>query len=123
MKDKCVAYINSNCFAAGAVFRGAYVHELMKHIKVHSYGKCFHNTDLPPEMQAPVFKSFGESMKFKRTIFQDFKFVLSFENNNVTDYVTEKMPVVLLGGAVPVYMGAPNVHPEWTPGEVFNVEV
>jgi hypothetical protein len=35
--------------------------------------------------------------------------VLAFENNNVTDYVTEKIFNVYRAGAVPVYMGAPNI--------------
>ena len=39
------------------------------------------------------------------------------KNNNVTDYVTEKLTNTLQAGAVPIYMGAPNVEPFWVPGE------
>lgn len=37
----------------------------------------------------------GASMRNKIQIFKDYKFVLTFENNNVTDYVSEKMINVL----------------------------
>jgi len=49
-------------------------------------------------------------------VFKDYKFVLAFENNNVTDYVTEKLPSALLSGTLPIYMGAPNIE-DWLPGE------
>ena len=38
------------------------------------------------------------------------------KNNNLTDYVTEKMANVIQAGAIPIYMGAPNVEPDWVPG-------
>lgn len=40
-------------------------------------------------------------MENKIKIFENYKFVLVFENNNVTDYVTEKMMCALEAGAVP----------------------
>eukprot|EP01114_Cavostelium_apophysatum_P013916 TRINITY_DN3476_c0_g1_i1.p1 TRINITY_DN3476_c0_g1~~TRINITY_DN3476_c0_g1_i1.p1 ORF type:complete len:612 (+),score=103.82 TRINITY_DN3476_c0_g1_i1:87-1922(+) len=115
--ENCVVFMCTNCNSGGAVHRTAYAKELMKHIDVHSYGKCLHNRDFPPEMQFPIYKDHGASMRNKISIFKNYKFVLVFENNNVTDYVTEKMTNVLQAGSVPVYMGAPNVHPYWTPGE------
>lgn len=42
-------------------------------------------------------------------------FVLAFENANVTDYVTEKLPHAVQGLAVPVYMGTRAVE-RWAPG-------
>jgi hypothetical protein len=107
----------TNCGSGGATYRTAYVKELMENMKVNSLGHCLHNTDLPKEMQFPIYSDHGSSMRNKIAIFKDYKFVLCFENNNITDYVTEKLPNVLQSGAVPVYMGAPNVHPDWTPGE------
>lgn len=82
--------------------RTAYAEELMKHMDVHSYGRCLHNKDFPKEMQFPIYNDHGASMRNKIFIFKDYKFVLVFENNNVTDYVTEKMPNVLQAGSVPV---------------------
>lgn len=34
----------------------------------------------------------------------------------MTDYVTEKLPCVLAAGALPIYMGAPNID-AWLPGK------
>lgn len=74
-------------------------------------------------------------MAEKIKLFSQYKFVLAFENNNVTDYVTEKLPhaflstliflVVIhqgaLGGALPIYMGAPNID-EWVPAQMSIVK-
>lgn len=69
----------------------------------------------------------GLAFKNKVNLFSNYKYVLAFENNNVTDYVTEKLPLAYLGkalfifqnlfvgGALPVYMGAPNVE-DWEIG-------
>jgi hypothetical protein len=40
-----IAYIQSDCVCPSD--RDVYVAELMKHIRVDSYGKCLHNKDLP----------------------------------------------------------------------------
>jgi len=116
-KEKCVAMTITNCFAAGAAYRTTYIKELMQYIPVDSYGECLHNKDLPKEMSAHLYSDFGASMRSKIKLIRDYKFVLSFENNNVTDYVTEKMINVFQAGTVPVYMGAPNADPYWIPGE------
>ena len=41
-----IAYIQSDCVCPSD--RDVYVEELMKYIKVDSYGSCLHNKDLPP---------------------------------------------------------------------------
>eukprot|EP01114_Cavostelium_apophysatum_P009638 TRINITY_DN2285_c0_g1_i2.p1 TRINITY_DN2285_c0_g1~~TRINITY_DN2285_c0_g1_i2.p1 ORF type:complete len:606 (+),score=145.63 TRINITY_DN2285_c0_g1_i2:116-1933(+) len=122
-KDKCVVFMCTNCNSGGAGARTAYAKELMEHVSVDSYGQCLHNKDFPPEMQFPIYSDHGASMRNKIFIFTHYKFVLVFENNNVTDYVTEKMMNVIQAGAVPVYMGSPNVHPYWTPGENSIIKV
>mmetsp|Transcript_15079 Transcript_15079/g.14467 ORF Transcript_15079/g.14467 Transcript_15079/m.14467 type:complete len:263 (-) Transcript_15079:73-861(-) len=45
--DVSVAMFTSNCHNAGATGRFKYIQELMKYIKVHSYGKCLHNREEP----------------------------------------------------------------------------
>lgn len=45
-----------------------------------------------------------------------YKFALTFENDNFTSWVTEKMPHAVLAGTVPIYMGADNIE-EFEPGE------
>jgi len=105
----------TNCGGGGANFRTQYLQELMKHTPVHSLGGCMHNYDVPPEFNKHLFADHGASQRNKIKMFQEYKFVLCFENNNVTDYVTEKLPAVFSSGALPVYMGAPNID-EWLPG-------
>ena len=41
----------------------------------------------------------------------DYKFYVSFENTVQEGYVSEKLFVPMLFGAVPLYLGAPNVPP------------
>lgn len=39
----------------------------------------------------------GSAQKQKIALYQQYKFVLAFENYNLTDYVTEKLPTAYLG--------------------------
>jgi len=58
----------------------------------------------------------------KLTIYRDYKFIISFENVIDADYVTEKFFDPLLAGAVPIYMGAPNIE-DFAPGDNCFVDV
>jgi hypothetical protein len=113
-RPRDVAFMSTNCGMGGADARTQYVVELMRHIEVDSLGQCLHNRDVPPAMQFPIYSDHGSSMRNKIAVFSEYKFVLALENNNVTDYVTEKLVNALQAGALPIYMGAPNVD-EWLP--------
>lgn len=150
---------------------------LLKDIKVDSYGECLHNTDWEGGKRVPSFAKmvctlasfFLLSYQYfwfivliilqeeKIALMKQYKIVLSFENNNVSDFVSEKLfnafqagtglsffyififivlfnafitlllfffgysfttwlLIKLCIGALPVYMGAPNVD-EWLPGK------
>ena len=110
--DELVAvYLNSGCYGR----RQAYMTELMKHMKVHSFGKCLNNAEvnvtLPQCTQMP-----GTSWAAnKRCILGHFKFAMAFENTQLPDYVTEKLFMTLDVNTIPVYFGAPNVQ-EFVPG-------
>jgi hypothetical protein len=91
-------YIASNPHALSG--RDAYVRELMRNLRVDSYGKCLHNRSLPG-------KDLGRESKLK--IISSYRFTLAFENSVCADYVTEKFYDPLVAGSVPVYLGAPNV--------------
>ena len=52
-----VAYVQSSCDTPSG--RDEYVSELMKHIKVDSYGHCLHNTDLPSSLRNPTVNNFS----------------------------------------------------------------
>jgi hypothetical protein len=80
--------------------RTEYAAELMRHVKIDSYGRLLHNRDLP------------EADKGRETMIPvtaRYKFALALENSIAEDYVTEKFFCALIAGSVPVYRGAPNV--------------
>ncbi|KAL5018900.1 hypothetical protein ScPMuIL_004622 [Solemya velum] len=91
--------------------RDRYVAELMKYIKVDSYGASLHNRDLPEKFRNPA-KSF-ENEEFMDFI-SIYKFHLSFENAICEDYITEKLTRPLHVGSIPIYRGSPSVK-DWAP--------
>jgi alpha-1,3-fucosyltransferase 10 len=86
--------------------RNRYLHELMRRMRVDSYGRLARNR----QIEGP---DLGEATKL--AVIARYKFCLGFENSIAPDYVTEKFFEPLLAGSVPVYRGAPNVA-EFAPG-------
>lgn len=93
--------------------RTLYVRELMRHLTVHSYGRCLNNR---------VFTDDDGSLRAKHDLQATYKFTLAFENSRGVDYVTEKFFSALIMGSVPVYLGAPNVG-DFAPGERCYIDV
>ena len=83
-----------------------YIQELMKYIKVDSYGKIFNNKKLENDT----------GQKSKLELYRNYKFVIAFENSIEIDYVTEKFFDPLSVCSVLIYYGAPNIK-EFMPGE------
>ncbi|XP_076459282.1 GDP-fucose protein O-fucosyltransferase 4-like [Babylonia areolata] len=104
-----VVYVQSHCDVPSD--RDSYVKELMKYIKIDSYGACLHNKDLPSELLEPA-------ETFEHKDFYDllsvYKFTLAFENAYCNDYMTEKIMRPLHIGVVPIYKGSPVVQ-DWMP--------
>ena len=98
-----VAYVQSGCSTPSG--RDDWVEELMKHVKVDSYGECLHNKDLPGHLRG------SEKWKEKEylSLLAKYKFIIAVENAVCDDYVTEKLWRTLQVGAVPIYLGAPNI--------------
>lgn len=92
--------------------RQEYLKELMEMVRIDSYGKLYNNSRLEEDN--------GHSSKM--ALYEGYKFVIAFENSCAKDYVTEKFFDPLLAGAVPVYLGAPNVD-EFAPGDNCYVDV
>ena len=86
--------------------RRAYARELVRHLRVDSYGKFLRNKKI----------SNDQGRVSKNEIIAHYKFTLAFENSICDDYVTEKFFDPLAFGSVPVYLGAPNVA-RFAPGE------
>ncbi|EGC32023.1 hypothetical protein DICPUDRAFT_57337 [Dictyostelium purpureum] len=114
-KNKLVGFMSTNCNSGGAIYRTCYIIDMMKHMQVDALGSCLHNRDLDSkDFPHEVFADLGDSLKIKEKVLSTYKFSLAFENNNITDYVTEKVYTSLLSGSIPIYMGSPNID-EWVP--------
>lgn len=95
-----VARVQSNPYDRSG--RNNYALELMKHIKVASYGRVATTARWPTSRTQ-------EGRAQKLAVIGCHKFTLAFENSVSVDYVTEKFFDPLIAGSVPVYLGAPNV--------------
>jgi hypothetical protein len=103
-----VAFVSSAWDRSG---RNDYLGELMRHIRVDSYGKVWHNADLEDDR--------GGATKLE--VIAGYRFTIAFENAIGEDYVTEKFFDPLRAGSVPVYRGAPNIS-DFAPGERCSID-
>ena len=101
--------------------RVLYVRQLRKHMPIDVYGKSaiyFHQPSLKEKCMKD--KAYGSSDC--RSLLQNYKFFLAFENMNCEDYITEKYwctPLEL--GLVPVVMGGADYKALAIPGSYINV--
>lgn len=103
-------------FQSSAINRSGrlgYAAELMKTLRIDSYGKVLTTRTL-------AAADTGGATKLA-TIGR-YKFCLALENSICDDYVTEKFFEPLLAGTVPVYLGARNVD-AFAPGENCYIDV
>jgi hypothetical protein len=77
--------------------------QLAERLDIHNYGNCHRTQEVKPEWRN------ADRFKEKQTVLSHYKFYLAFENDNLTDYVTEKLPQGWEATTVPIYMGAPNI--------------
>jgi hypothetical protein len=84
-----------------AADRIKFAQELSKYKKVDIYGR----TSLTNADNNRLPKGCFENYKF----FSNYKFVICFENSFAKDYITEKLPEVMIGNSIPIYKGASNV--------------
>ena len=102
-----VAWVASNCDSRSG--REAYVRGLMRHLAVDSFGACLHTRDAGANALAADYSNWGDVFPMKRRLLAGYKFVLVLENSVDEDYVTEKIMHAWEAGAVPLYLGAPNI--------------
>ncbi|GBP19974.1 Alpha-(1,3)-fucosyltransferase 10 [Eumeta japonica] len=107
-----IMYIQSDCETSTE--RDAYVKELMKYIKIDSYGTCLNNIKLDEKFQVDYLNHLNDD-DFLNFIAR-YKFVIAIENGVCEDYVTEKLWRALKIGTVPIYFGSPSVK-DWLPNE------
>ena len=112
-----VNFVQSDCGTPSD--RDTYVKELMKYMKVDSYGKCVHNKDLPAHLVDPIG---GMDAKDFMMLQAKYKFTLVLENAICEDYITEKLWRPLHVGSVPVIHGSPSVQ-DWLPDKKSGILV
>ena len=103
-----IMYLQSDCNPPSD--RDSYVQELMKYIKVDSYGSCLHNKDLPKRLVDPMTMDDNDLLDIQAK----YKFSLAFENAICHDYITEKLWRPFSVGSVPIIRGSPTVK-DWLP--------
>ncbi|CAF1008308.1 unnamed protein product [Didymodactylos carnosus] len=96
-----VIYLQSDCNTPSD--RDIYIEQLMKYIKIDSYGSCLHNRDLPDHLRDPIQAM--EATEILKLVGK-YKFALAFENAICTDYITEKFWRPLKTGTIPVVFGS-----------------
>ncbi|UJR14605.1 hypothetical protein I4U23_001600 [Adineta vaga] len=107
-KQAYAVWIISNCNAHNG--RQDFVQQLMKEIKVDSYGGCLNNR-----------QGYGARMVDNANAYKKYKFVIAIENSNCADYVTEKLVKAVESGSIPIvasYSGRPD-HRRYMPEHSF----
>lgn len=94
-KRFCAFVVSSN----SSLERISFFKQLSKYKKVDSYGKVFKNID------SPIYYDWKENYK----MFENYKFVICFENSFNEGYLTEKILNVFLGKSLPIYRGDPDI--------------
>ena len=110
-----LAYWVSNCVGS----RLRRIEELTRHVATVAMGRCVAAGSAVAEGVAgcPRQPPGNAPLGYNAEIFcahRRAKLALALENSAHDDYMTEKLWLPLLAGAVPVYHGAPNVR-EWLP--------
>lgn len=107
-----IMYLQSDCETSTE--RDIYVKELMKFIKVDSYGICLNNKELPKKFTEDYLNNLNED-GFLHFVAR-YKFVIAIENGICEDYITEKLWRPIKVGSVPIYFGSPTIK-DWLPND------
>ena len=54
-------------------------------------------------------------------IYRPYKFVIAFENNQISGYISEKITMPMISRAIPIYLGAPEAVEYFNPKSFVNV--
>ena len=98
-REKLAAGFISNCAFKP---RNKYIKALMKYIHVDQWGKCFRNTrgEFWKTRQGPF-----EQAKLNFLNEKPYKFLITFENTEYHDYITEKIYHAYLTRSIPIFYG------------------
>ncbi len=93
----CIIFGNGSAFD-----RISFFEQLSKYKKVD----CFSGTKYA-NAKSELLSNFWED---NSEFYSQYKFVICFENSFKREYITEKLPNVMLDGPIPIYRGAQNVN-------------
>lgn len=111
-------YIQSDCDTASD--RDRYVLELMKYIRIDSYGTCINNARLEDRFKNNYLDILN-NREFLSFVAK-YKFTIAFENAICNDYITEKLWRPLIVGSVPIYYGSPSFK-DWLPNNKSAISI
>lgn len=107
IKTKFCCVIISN---PHAVVRNEFFQKLSKYKKVDSAGNHLNN----------IGYNIGGSVTDKLNFIKDYKFVISFENNENPGYTTEKIVEAMYVSSIPIYWGNPLVYNDFNTESFIN---
>lgn len=113
-KTKFCCFMYSNCREEmdGVRNRKRFL-ELMNKMtgnRVDNLGQCYNNN----------YKDNG-NWTAADEIYEPYKFVIAFENQQITGYITEKLVMPMLARAIPIYLGASDVKQYFNHKSFINV--
>ena len=133
-KSKFCAFIVGNDYAKDRI---DFFHKLSKYKKVDSYGRVCNNAKISEDL-IKKYKRKGVSMEqalqekaqpfvlkfnaLNQELFREYKFVICFENSYAKDYISEKLPNVMMANSIGIYRGAPNVDEFFNTDSFINYE-
>jgi len=98
LRQKAVVFVAKNCNSLNG--REAFVRSMIKFgVQVDSISSCLNNAEWPDDVPR----------NHKHGVLQRYLFYFAAENCCEDDYVSEKVYHGLAAGAVPIYLGAPNI--------------
>ena len=102
-KDGIASAFVSNCGSRNN--REGYLRNLTELLpdQIHSYGGCVNTKQIGPEVAGL------SNWDAKMNISSSYRFAIVIENSIAEGYVTEKLYQILTAGAVPVYLGDPDI--------------
>jgi hypothetical protein len=120
LKRNAVAYLYKRCDRPERerFFRLLMAKDLGLSERVHALGACNGHLSNRPKFASATDDPMAallarDNVAFSHSAveqYKSFKFVIAFENTFVPGYMTEKLTNAYFAHAVPIYMGAPDVH-------------
>jgi hypothetical protein len=92
--------------------------KLSAYKKIDSYGKLFNNV----KEEKKAGEHYMNLLTHNYQIFQQYKFVICFENSYARGYITEKIVNAMAGGAIPIYRGDDKVDRYFNSKSFINYE-